>query len=171
MQTRKMTIIAMLIALYEVFSIISPIKVINFHLTFEAFPVLIGGLLFGPVAGMCVGGLGSLIYQVLFSGYGITATTLLWILPHFASGLLVGLYGKLKNYKYEKFDIILIACLSAITVTSLNTVALYVDSKLYGYYSSKLVFGSILIKVVTGIGLATLYSLALPHIIKMLTKD
>ena len=58
----------MLIALYVVLSVLTPIKLQNFKFTFEALPVLIGALLGGPLDGLAVGGIGSFIYQLWFSG-------------------------------------------------------------------------------------------------------
>ena len=154
----------MLIALYCVLSILTPVKVANFKFTFEAFPILVAGLLSGPLDGLIVGGVGSFIYQLLFSGYGITATTVLWILPHAFSGLIVGLYAKSKHFDLNKRQIIFICIVSALAVTALNLLALYVDAKLYGYYSHVLVFGNLLIKVIAGVFLAFVYaSIASPR--------
>ena len=171
MNTRRLTSLAMLIALYCVLSIMTPVKIANFKFTFEAFPILIAGLLSGPADGLIVGGVGAFLYQLLFSGYGITATTPLWILPHAVSGLIVGCYAKAHDYKLNLYQTILIASISAITVTSLNLLALYVDSKLYGYYSYALVFGNVLIKIVIGLILAVLYSCILPKLLAYLHRQ
>ena len=171
MNTKRLTSSAMLIAVYCVLSILTPVKVANFKFTFEAFPILVAGLLLGPVDGLIVGGVGSFIYQLLFSGYGITATTGLWILPHALSGLIVGLLAKSKNYRLSNVQIVLICILSAILVTALNLLALYADSKLYGYYSFALVFGNLLLKVVAGIVLAIIYASVLPKLIAFLKKQ
>ena len=158
----------MLMALYVVLSIMTPVKVANFKFTFEAFPILVAGLLFGPLDGLYVGGIGSFIYQLLFSGYGITATTPLWILPHALSGLLVGLYAKRKGFSFSFVETAFITSLSALLVTALNILALYVDSKLFGYYSYALVFGNVILKIVVGIILSFIYSLALPKLLTFL---
>ncbi|MBR4462705.1 MAG: folate family ECF transporter S component [Erysipelotrichaceae bacterium] len=171
MNTRRLTSLAMLIALYCVLSVMTPVKIANFKFTFEAFPILIAGLLSGPVDGLIVGGIGAFLYQLLFSGYGITATTPLWILPHAVSGLIVGCYAKAHSYKMNIYQIILIASISALIVTSLNLLALYVDSKLYGYYSYALVFGNVLIKIVIGLILAVLYSCILPKLLAYLHRQ
>ena len=169
MTTRKLTTLAMLIAIYVVLSILTPIKVINFKFTLEAFPILIAGLLLGPVEGLIVGLVGSGIYQVFFSSYGITATTLLWMLPHAVSGFLAGWLSR--NVKqYNVINVTVIATICAFTVTALNTLALYVDSKLFGYYSSKLVFGTLRLKFLTGLILSILYALILPKLITQLKK-
>ena len=167
MNIRKLSSIAMLTALYVVLALATPVKLINFKFTFEAFPILIAGLLLGPMEGLLTGVLGSGIYQVLFSGYGITPTTPLWILPHALSGLVVGLLAK----KINKDSIVQVACvasLSALLVTAFNTLALYADSKMFGYYSDKLVFGTLALKIAAGIILAVAYSLILPGLIARL---
>ena len=171
MNTKRLTSLSMLIAIYVVLSIITPVKIANFKFTFEAFPILIAGLLFGPIDGLMVGGIGSFIYQLLFSGYGITATTILWVLPHALSGLIVGAYAKFKKFELSVIDIGLISIISALLVTVLNVLALYVDSKLYGYYSYVLVFGNVLVKVLIGIILAIVYTSILPKLIDFLRKQ
>ena len=171
MNTKRLTSLAMLIAIYVVLSILTPIRIANFKFTFEAFPILVAGLLMGPIDGLMVGAIGSFIYQLLFSGYGITATTILWIIPHAVSGFIVGLYAKNKNYDLNFKQTAFICSISALIVTSLNLLALYIDSKLYGYYSFALVFGNLLIKIIIGIILAIIYSSILPKLIKFLKKQ
>lgn len=170
MNTKKITYVAMLTALYVVLSILTPIRVTNFKFTFEAFPILIAGFLYGPKIGLLVGTLGSFLYQILFSSYGLTLTTALWILPHSISGLFVGYASKKLDYKLNRKNIIIISSISALLVTSLNTLALFLDSKIYGYYSFALVFSTIPFKIIAGILLAILYSTVLPVIIKQLSK-
>ena len=94
-----------------------------------------------------------------------------WVLPHAASGLLVGIYAKVKNFNLSFKQISIISIISALLVTALNTLALYIDSKMFGYYSSTLVFGSLLVKVITGIFLALIYASVLPKLIAFLRKQ
>ena len=171
MSTKRLTTLAMLIAIYCVLSILTPVKIANFKFTFEAFPILVAGLLSGPLDGFIVGTLGSLIYQLFFSGYGVTVTTPLWILPHAISGLIVGLLAKKYNFNLDFKKIAIISSISALIVTALNTLALYVDSKAFGYYSPALVFGNIAIKILIGIILAVIYSSVLPKLLAFLKKQ
>ena len=156
MNTRKIAYISMLVALYLVLAVLTPVKVLNFKFTFEAFPILIGGFLFGPKEGFLIGTL--------------TPTTLLWILPHSISGLLVGYLSKKLDFNFNNKSIFLISAASAILVTCLNTFALYIDSKLYGYYSFALVFSTIGLKFVAGIILAIIFASIIPLILKRLKK-
>ena len=166
MKTKRLASLAMMIAVNVVLSIIAPIKLLNFKITFEAFPILLSGIIGGPIDGLIVGTLGSFIYQLLFSGYGLTITTPLWILPHAISGLIVGLYSKRNFYTLNKSQYIGICIVSSLTVTFLNTIAIYIDAKIFEYYTFSYVFGSIFIKIIAGIILSILYSLLIPQIIK-----
>lgn len=170
MKTQRITTCAMLIAINVVLSILTPIKLANFKFTFEAFPILIAALLYGPIDGLIVGTLGSTIYQIFFSGYGLMVTTPLWILPHTISGLVVGIYAKTNSFKLSNRQMIFITILSALLVTGLNTLAIYIDSKIFGYYSFAYVFGSIVIKIITGVILAIIYSLVIPKISQSISK-
>ncbi|MGN1398979.1 MAG: ECF transporter S component [Erysipelotrichaceae bacterium] len=170
MNTRKVAYISMLVALYLVLAILTPIKIIQFKFTFEAFPILVGGFMFGSKEGFLIGTLGSFLYQILFSSYGLTPTTLLWVLPHSLSGLLVGYLSEKLNFNLNIKSIFLISVASAILVTCLNTLALFIDSKLYGYYSFALVFSTIGFKFLAGIILALLFTSIIPSLLKRLKK-
>lgn len=169
-KTRRFTTLAMLIAINVVLCALAPLKLGNFKFTFEAFPILVAGIVMGPIDGLIVGTLGSTIYQIFLSGYGLMPTTPLWILPHAISGLTVGLYANRNNYRLDNKQLIFISVLSSLIVTVLNTVAIYIDSKVYGYYSFAYVFGSIIIKIITGIILAIIYSLIISKLIKSIDK-
>ena len=170
MNIKRLTRCSMLIAVYVVLSILTPIKLSNFKFTFEAFPILVAAIVFGPYDGFIVGLLGSFIYQAFFSGYGLMLTTPLWMLPHFVSGLIVGLYSKKYNYNLNNRQLICITIISAIIVTILNTLAIYIDSKIFGYYTFVYVFGSIIFKFIAGIILAIIYSLIINRLIKNITS-
>ena len=169
MNIRKLTNMAMLIAINVVLCILAPIKLANMKFTFEAFPILVAAIIGGPIDGLLVGAIGSSIYQILFSGYGFMITTPLWVLPHAASGLLVGLYSKNHNYKLDIKQTIFICIASALLVTALNTLAIYLDAKIFGYYTFAYVFGSIIFKIITGMLLSVLYSLIIPQLINRIS--
>ena len=57
-----------------------------------------------------------------------------------------------------------------IVITLLNTLALYIDSKTFGYYSFQLVFGSLIIKLVNAIIISILYTVIIPLIVRVLKK-
>lgn len=165
-----MAINAVLIAMYVVLNFIS-LRAANIKFTLDAFPIIVGAVMFGPLHGSLVGFLGSTIYQLFFSGYGITPTTILWILPAVARGLIIGLYSKRKGYEPHGIGLIIVTIISGLTVTCLNTVALYVDSVIYHYYSYELVFGLLIPKFIIGAVLAVIFALAVPPLVKRLRKN
>lgn len=167
MKTRQMAIDAMLAAMCAVLGYIS-LDMGNLKITFESLPVLLGALLFGPVDGMLIGGLGTLIYQLL--RYGVTATTLLWILPYVLCGLVVGLYAKKKGFALSLKQTLFIVIAAELMITALNTGALYIDSKIYGYYSPAFIFGSLGIRLILCIGKSIAFGLVLPKLVSATQK-
>lgn len=122
--TRQLALNAMLMAMCTVLASVALKLGGNFKLTFESVPIHIGALLFGPVDGMLIGGLGTFIYQALFSGYGINATTLLWILPYVVCGLSVGAYARRRHFVLNRRQTTFIMLVSELAITLLNTFAL-----------------------------------------------
>ena len=84
---RRLAADAMFAAMVTVLAA-AAIKTGNLKITIEAMPVFLGALMLGPVDGMVIGGIGTLLYQLL--SYGVTATTALWIAPYVLLGLCVG---------------------------------------------------------------------------------
>lgn len=162
MKTRQLVLDAMLVAMYVLLSLFS-IPLGNMKITLEALPVLVGALLFGPIDGLLVGFMGSLLNQMLT--YGFTVTTLLWVLPHAASGLAVGLYAKRRGFALDYRRVILITIASALLVTALNTLAMYVDSKIFGYFSVAFVFGALGLRILAGILTAVAFTAILPTLL------
>lgn len=179
----KLTILAMLCSIYIVLGFIS-IPLGGIKLTIEGLPIFIAGFLYGPREGVIVGFIGPFIYQML--NYGFTPTTILWILPHIATGLLAGCfkYGnyalevlteKKKNVEkyvrnYYQTEICIYICLVNILSTLINSVALYADSKMFGYYNEILITGTLGIKIAIGIIKGIVYGLIIPDIIKRLRR-
>lgn len=171
----------MFTALYVVLAFVS-IPLGSLKISIEGFPIFIVALYYGWKEGLTVSILGPFIYQVL--NYGITPTTILWILPHAATGFFAGClkkdYDKWKlhepnpNNPYKVKDeiynlilfIILICCLS----TLLNSLAIYVDSKIYGYYNPMLITGMLFPKFVLNFGKGLIYGRFIPEITHALDK-
>ena len=142
----------------------------NFKITFESVPVIIGALLFGPADAMLIGGLGTFAYQLLFSGYGITATTPLWILPYVACGYIVGALARRAGDGLRGWRLMAAIGAAELCVTLLNTAALYVDSKLYGYYSAAFVFGTLAVRLALCAAKAVVYAEVLPVLLAALRR-
>ena len=168
MKTRRIVLIGLLVAMYVVLSLFLTVTLWNFKITFEALPILVGAFLLGPVDGLLIGFLGSFLNQMLT--YGFTPTTLLWVLPHAFSGLLVGFLAKRLKGELTVKNVAVITVISALCVTALNTLAMYVDSKMFGYYSKAFVFGALGVRVITGIATAVAFALILPTLLAQLKK-
>ncbi len=145
--TQRLVIDAVMVALYFALSMLA-ISIGGFKLTFEHLPIIICALVFGPVDAMLVGALGEFINQMLT--FGMTPTTVLWMMPALFRGLSMGLACLLAK-KYMGLDavlrqkapvVFLVVCvLSGLICSFINTLVLLLDSKLYGYYSYAMVFG------------------------------
>ena len=166
-KTRALALDAMLCAMYVVLSFVS-INLPNMKFSFDSLPILVGAALLGPVDGLAVGLVGSFISQLLT--YGITVTTPLWIIPAGVRGLLVGLYAKKHGFNMTLKQTELAVIFSALVVTALNTVVMYLDSVIFGYYSYVYVFGAMLPRIIAGIITAAVLAAVLPTIVRALRE-
>lgn len=164
---RRMAYIAVCAALYFALSFLS-IKLGNMKISVSGLPVIVAAVLFGPGAGFLTGLIGAFLEQLV--GFGITVTTLLWILPVAIRGLIVGAYSKRRGFELDFRRLIFITVLSALVLTLLNTLALYVDSIIFNYYSAAFVFGAILPRILTGIVSAVIFSVILPPLLKLIRR-
>ncbi len=142
----------------------------NLEFTFESVPVHLAALLFGPIDGAIVGFIGTFIYQVLLSGYGITVTTPLWILPYVVCGLVVGFCTNRINPLERRTRTIGAIVMGELLITLLNTLALYVDSVVFSYYSAAFVFGTLAIRLAVCVAKAVVYGALFPSLLKPLLK-
>ena len=162
MNTKKMTINALLAAMCAVLGYVS-LDLGYLKVTFESVPVLMAGLMFGPGSGALVGGIGTLIYQLL--RYGVSATTLLWMLPYILSGFISGLFAKKYGFRNTTIQLAFIISSMEILVFLLNTAVIYIDSKLYGYYSFAYVFGSFFVRFAIAIVKCAAFSVVIPRLL------
>lgn len=166
-KTRRLAVNAMLSAMYVVLSLVS-IKLPNMKLTLDSLPILVAAALLGPIDGMAVGLLGSFINQML--SYGFTVTTPLWILPAGVRGIIVGLYAKHHGFNMSLGETEFITILSALIVTALNTGVMYIDSRIFGYYSWAYVFGAVIPRAAAGILTAAAFAAILPSLVRVLRE-
>ena len=167
MKTRQLSIDAMLCAVCSVLGYVA-LDLGSIKITFESLPVLLGALLFGPVDGMLVGGVGTLIYQLI--RYGVTATTPLWIAPYVVCGLLAGAWAQRRDFALSRRQTIILVVLAELAVTALNTAALYIDSKLYGYWFPGFILGVLGLRLVICVVKASAFGLILPGLIEAVRR-
>ena len=145
MKTKRIAIDGIMAALYVILGYIS-IDMGMLKISFEEFPVILSGLVLGPVDGVIVGGIGTFLFQIL--RYGFSATTLMWMLPYIVCGLVCGLYASKYGFYNSGRQLWFIITVAGFVTFALNTLAIYVDSKVYGYYSDAYVFGALGIRLI-----------------------
>lgn len=165
---KKIVMTAMLTAVYVVLCLVGTIRLWWMNISVASLPLIIAAMLFGPVGGMLVGLLGSFLEQLLT--YGLMATTVLWLVPNTVRGLLLGIYFKKKNYHPSRAQIIGAIVVAAVITTALNTIVMYLDSVIQGYYSYAYVFGGVVTRVVTGIATAVIMAFVAPPVVKLLER-
>ena len=166
--TQQLVMDALLAAMCVVLGFLS-INIGNvMKISLEDFPVIFAALMFGPVDGMVVAAIGIFLYQLL--SYGLSVTTVLWILPFIAAGAVAGFYAKKWNYSNNGKQLLMIFIVCELIVCLLNTVAIYADSKIYGYYHPTIITGMILIRLATAIGKGVVLGLISEPILKALSK-
>ena len=147
--TKQLVTDAMLAAMCAVLGYVA-LDLDNIKITFESLPVLLGALMFGPLDGLLIGFVGTGVYQLL--RYGVSVTTLLWMLPYMLCGLLVGLYAKKRDFKLTIGQLILIVALGELLIFVLNTGNIYIDAYIYterkGYELLLYVFGNTFLRFI-----------------------
>ena len=135
-KTSRLATNAMLAALCAVLRYVSIDIGNSMRITLESFPIALGAMLLGPLDGAAIAFVGNLIYQLL--RHGITATTLLWIAPYVIAALLIGWAAKASGFQMSRTKTVAVMLIAELLITALNTGALFIDSKIYGYYGAYL---------------------------------
>ncbi len=162
---KRIAIDAVLIALYFALSWAS-VEIAGIKLTFVGLASIIAAMVYGPIDGFLVGFLGAFCEQML--KYGFTPTTLLWVLGPAVRGLFIGccklIFKKSmapENLLKAKRPYVFFAvCIvSGVLVSLLNTMAFYVDAKMFHYYTYELIFGVLWLRLLSGILSSVLMSM------------
>lgn len=148
-QIKNLCRLALLVAVYVLLSITLAVKTGNLELTFKSLPVVVAALLFGPAAGGLVALVGEFMSQLLT--YGLTPTTILWVVPPVASGLVIGAVSARMWRSGRPLESRPAACyavclLGSVATSCVTTLSLWLDSLIYHYYSFAFVFGSALLR-------------------------
>lgn len=162
--TRALCRVAMLAALYVLLNNTIAIKAGNLRITFASLPVVVSALLFGPMESALTALLGEFINQLL-GGYGITATTVLWLIPPAVRGVVIGLAAlacRRTGRPLERRTALSygICVLGALCTTLTNTAVIAADALIYGYYSRAYVFGELLYRLGSGVLIAVIVATA-----------
>lgn len=138
-------------------------------ITFESVPIIMAALMFGPLDGIAVGGIGTLLYQVI--RYGITVTTPLWILPYVLCGLIIGLFAKKHDFNLTQRQTLIIVVLTELMITVLNTGTMYVDAKIFAYWFPGFISAALAIRLIVCVVKAVAYAYLLPPLIKSISAQ
>ena len=94
----------------------------------------------------------------------MSATTLLWILPYALCGLLAGWVAERSSFRLSpwKSTVVIMGC--ELMVTLLNTVTMYIDSKMYGYYFPGFIMGGLALRLVICVTKGAVFSAVLPQL-------
>lgn len=163
---RRMCYAALLAAMYLPLSLYAAVQVGNVRISFGSLPVVISALLFGPLDAVAVALVGEFFKQILT--YGVTYTTVLYLIPPAARGLVAGL-GALAALRRgqrleERRAVCYAVCVAAaLCTTAGNTLVNWLDSVLMGYYFPGLILGDLVWRLIVGVINAVLMaSLAMP---------
>lgn len=139
-------------------------------ISLSGLPIIIVSIFCGPLWAAATGFIGALVGQML--SYGFTATTLLWVLPAVMRGITMGVLFAAFKKSTKPWILGLEIWISAIVVTLFNTLAMLVEQKLYGYYSSYVaIFGAVPSRIFTGTVTALVLTLIVPVVIYALEKS
>lgn len=177
---KRLVLDAMLIALYVVLGFMK-IPIGNMlRINLASFAVVICAVAFSPVDALIVGFLGEFLSQIL-GPYGMTPTTALWALPEAVRGLSLGLIMLIFTKKQLTPAVLLkskaiipylaASIFTGIVASLLNTFALYVDSKMFGYYEYHMVFGILLVRLTLAFVMSGAFGYVSLYIISALKRN
>ncbi|MCR5078461.1 MAG: ECF transporter S component [Bacilli bacterium] len=143
---KRLCIDGILTALFIVISLFRiKLGFLEFGLT--SLVTLLACFLLSPIDGMAVGLAGEFINQVFLSGYGLTPTTPLWVLPHVLRPLIVGLIayffrkGDKPFVRYSPLYFITL-CGTALLISGLDTLIIWLDGIIFGYSTVSILLNS-----------------------------
>ena len=177
---KRLVLDAVLVALYIVLGFWKiPIGNI-LRVNMASFAVVVCAVAFSPLDGLVVGFMGEFLSQIL-GPYGLTPTTALWALPEAFRGVTLGLAMLLfarkqltagKILKSKAIVVYLAVCIFTGLLASLfNTFALYVDSKMFGYYSVYMVFGVLLVRLSIAAVMSFVFGFVALNIVSALQRN
>lgn len=143
---KRLVLDGILAALFIVISLFRlKLGFLEFGLT--SLVTLLACFLLSPLDGMAVGLLGEFINQVFFSGYGLTPTTPLWVLPHALRPLLIGLIAYLFRKNGKPFvrycpTYFISLCGVALIISGLDTFIIWLDGFIFGYSTVSVLLNS-----------------------------
>ena len=156
-------VIAIMIALCFALDRVATFEIANsLKITFYALPLLVTGIIHGPIVGLITGAISGLFIQ-LFK-WGPSVTTVFYMIAPAMWGLISGLVYKgfkNKSLKLRILGYILAVVSASIMATISNTFAFFMDFLLIenSYYTPALIIGSLLGRIITMLIMIVIYSI------------
>lgn len=150
------------------------IEIGTLKLSFGSLPVTVLAMLAGPVEAVAAAAIGEFLKQLL--SYGFTATTLLWVIPPVLRGLLIGLAASRLARTGRRLEERTAVCYAvgvgaALVTTLVNSLILWADSVLYGYYLPGYVLGNLALRLAVGVITAVLVAMVSMPMVKLLRRQ
>ena len=175
MNVKRMCYAALLAAMYLPLSLYAAVQMGNVRISFGSLPVVAAALLFGPVDAVIVAMVGEFFKQILT--YGVTYTTVLYLIPPALRGLVVGLAAVLALRQGQRLEdrraLCYAVCVAAALCTTVgNTLVNWLDSVLMGYYFPGLILGDLIWRLIVGmLNAVVMASLAIPLVKALRRRD
>ena len=143
------------------------IEIGTLKLSFGSLPVTV-------LAMVAAAAIGEFLKQLL--SYGFTATTLLWVIPPVLRGLLIGLAASRLARTGRRLEERTAVCYAvgvgaALVTTLVNSLILWADSVLYGYYFPGYVLGNLALRLAVGVITAVLVAMVSMPMVKLLRRQ
>lgn len=132
--TLRLTTDAMMVAIYVLLAVYLCVNGKLLQVSLSSLPILLTAFLFGTPDALIVALCGSFLEQVL-SPYGLSATTILWMLPVLLLALVAGLLFRLLRRVMDTWQVAmaLVVLTAELAFTAANTAALYLDGYIMQY--------------------------------------
>ena len=173
--TRKLTVLdlcicASCVALHVILELFCAIRIGNdIKITFAALPIVIAAFLCGPLEGFLTGLVGTFLSQLLT--FGITATTVFWIIPPSVQGLLCGLTFIAFKRKLKVVTVGASVFISGLASAVLTWGASYLDGVVFfKYITTEALCILIPWRLLVWVGISAVYTLVSLPVIKALWR-
>lgn len=129
--------------------------------TIYGLPLLLAGIVFGPVIGGLSGLATGIITQALH--YGFTITTPLWLLAPLSWGLVSGIISHLMKYQITYKTLICNCLITSFICFAFNTLGIYLDGLIFEYPVA-LIYTTIILRLINATILSFVFSFILKDI-------
>lgn len=159
------------IALHIILEMFCTIRIGNdLKITLTALPFIVIAFLCGPVEGLITGLVGSFLSQLLT--YGITVTTVLWILPYAVQALIAGLIFRRFQRKINIKTVAVSVFISGLVSVIITWIVSYIDGVvIFKYMTLEVLVALIPIRLVVWVIVSVAYSLVTIAVTKALFKS